>query len=374
MTRTLCALLLLLGQFSLEAAMRRRAVQSPPPYVVPPAIVTAAQQAGQAAVAAGVPAVQIAVSHHGRVLYSEAFGVVDKETATPATTRSVLRIASVTKPFTAAAILLLAERGALTLDDPIVKFVPEFDPRGTTITLRHLLTHTSGIPIDWYPLTPPFPPITAEVTREQAIKSINAQPLSFAPGSKFGYSNAGYLILGYVIESAAGRPYADFIHQEFALPLGLIDTGVCGTNNLPQPLGHAFLAAGVKAVPSNHTSGILSSGAMCSTASDLVRWPYLLATGSAVQPASYAAMSTPARLNNGAVVPDSYGLGLYTINVLGRPAVSHSGVMLGFVSYLVYFPEQEIAVAVIMNGAPPPAGVGSIPTAEKVAKAALESL
>ncbi|HEX8617502.1 MAG TPA: serine hydrolase domain-containing protein, partial [Thermoanaerobaculia bacterium] len=144
MTRTIFALLLVLAQFPLAAAPRRRAVQPPPPYVVPSAIVTAAQQAAQAAVAAGVPAVQIAVSHHGRVIYSEAFGMVNRESATAATPRSLLQIASLTKQFTAAAILRLAERGALTLDDPVEKYLPDFDPRGTKITLRHLLNHTSG--------------------------------------------------------------------------------------------------------------------------------------------------------------------------------------------------------------------------------------
>ena len=374
MTRTIFALLLVLAQFSLHAAPRRRTVQPPPPYVVPSAIVTAAQQAAQAAVAAGVPAVQIAVSHHGNVIYSEAFGVVDKASETAATPRSVLQIASVTKQYTAAAILRLADRGALTLDDPIEKFLPEFDARGTKMTLRHLLNHTAGIPLDWYPPKPPFPPIDEPVTREQAIKSINAQPLLFTPGSKFSYSNAGYLMLGYVVESAAGRSFADFIHEEFALPLGLIDTGVCGTNNLPQPLGHAFLAAGVKDVPAIHPSQMFSSGSMCTTAFDLARWSHLLATGRVILPASYATMTTPARLDNGSVVPDNYGMGLYAVKILGQTAVSHSGITLGFTSYSIYFSDQDIAVAVLINAAPPPAGSNPIAIAEKVAKAALDSL
>ena len=368
-------MLLLLGQFPLAAAPRRRAVQHPPPYVVPAAIVTAASQAAEAALKAGIPAVQIAVSHHGRVIYSEAFGMVNKESAIAATPRSVLQIASVTKQFTAAAILRLAERGALTLDDRIEKFVPEFDPRGANITLRHLLSHTSGIPGEWYPPTPPFPSVTAPVTREQAIKSLNTQPLNFTPGSQWSYSNAGYLLLGYAIESITGRPFSGFIHEEFALPLGLIDTAVCGTNNLPQPSGYGFFGAGtVKAVPATHTSGTLSSGALCSTAFDLARWSHLLATGRVILPASYATMITPARLNNGIAVPNSYGMGLSAEKVLGHPAASHSGGGLGFMSYLLYLSNQEIAVAVVMNAAPAPASVLPHVIAQAVAKAALDSL
>src|SRR5687767_781758 len=182
MTRAILALLLTLAHFSVAAAPRRRAVQHPSPAVAPAAIVTAATQASEGALKAGAPAVQVAVSDRGRIIYAAAFGVSDRESATAATPRSVVQVGSITKQFAAAAILRLAERGALTLDDRIEKYVPEFNTRGATITLRHLLNHTSGLPRDWYPPTPPFPPIAAPVTREQSIKSLNAQPLIFTPG------------------------------------------------------------------------------------------------------------------------------------------------------------------------------------------------
>jgi CubicO group peptidase (beta-lactamase class C family) len=158
------------------------------------------------------------------------------------------------------------------------------------------------------------------------------------------------------------------------LPLGLIDTGVCGTQNLPQPLGHAFLATGVKEVPAIHHSQMFSSGAVCSTAFDLARWSHLLASGRAILPASYETMTTPGRLNNGSVVPDNYGMGLYVMNMLGHRAVSHSGLTLGFASFFLYLADQEIAVAVIMNAAPPPSGRAPQIIAEAVAKAALGAL
>jgi D-alanyl-D-alanine carboxypeptidase len=374
MARALVVLFLIVGQFPLAAATRRRAVRHPSAPVAPAALVTAARQAAETALKAGVPAIQIAVSEHGRIIYSEAFGMTDQESAVAATPRSVLRIGSITKQFTAAAILRLAERGALTLDDRIEKFVPEFNVRGRTITLRHLLTHTSGVPRDPYPPTMSWAAIGAPFTREQSIKSLNQKPFDFTPGSKWSYSNSGYLLLGYAIESITGRPYADFIHDEFALPLGLIDTGVCGTSNLPLPEGYGILDGDWVRMKSFHTSGMVSSGALCSTASDLVRWAHLLATGHAMLPASYATMTTPARLDNGALVPTSYALGVAAQKILGHPGVSHGGAVNGFLSFLLYFPDQELAIAVVSNAFPPPAGGNSELIAISIAKAALPPL
>jgi CubicO group peptidase (beta-lactamase class C family) len=369
MTRALLALVLILGHLPVAAAPRRRAVRHPEAPVAPAALVTAARQAAEAAMAAGVPAVQIAVSHGGRVIYSEAFGMSDRERATAATPRSVMQIGSITKQFTAAAILRLAERGALSLDDRIEKFVPEFNPRGRTITLRHLLSHRSGVPRDWYkPVGNTPSPFFSLVTREQVITGINAQPFDFAPGSKWSYSNAGFMLLGYAIESITGTPYTDFVHREFVLPLGLIDTGVCGTSNLPRPEGYGLFPGNTLRLPAVHPSGLISSGSLCSTASDLARWSHLLATGSVLLPASYETMTTrpPAPLA-------SYGLGVDLRNMLGHPAVSHGGAIDGFLSFLAYFPHRDVAIAVITNAFPTPTMHNEI-IALAVAKAALDTL
>lgn len=215
MTRALVVLLLTFAHFSVDAAPRRRGVQHRPPLIAPATIATAAQQASDAALKAGVPAVQIAVSDGGQIIYAAAFGMGDRESATAATPRSVLQIGSITKQFAAAAILRLAERGSLTLDDRIEKFVPEYKPPGgATITLRHLLSHTSGV----RGLTPPeYTPLT----REQFIKLIDGQPLEFTPGTNFSYSNSGYRLLGYAIESITGMSFADFVHRALPAPTGI---------------------------------------------------------------------------------------------------------------------------------------------------------
>ena len=322
--------------------------------------------------AAGVPAVQIAVSHRGQIVYSGAFGMSDKESATAATTRSVMPIGSVTKQFAAAAILRLAERGALSLDDRIEKFVPEFNARGATITLRHLLSHTSGLDRNWYPPTANGFAPTSPVTREQTINSLNAKPFLFPPGTQFNYSNAGFLLLGYAMESITGRSFADFVHGELALPLGLIDTGVCGTSNLPLPEGYGPSNGTWLRRPAFHPSVFSAAGALCSTASDLARWSHLLATGRAMLPASYATMTTPTPLTNNTV--SLYALGVSVHKVLGHPAVSHFGAIDGFQSYLLYFSNQDIAIAVVMNAFPTPDAVKAHLIGVAVASAALDAL
>ncbi|HEX8411371.1 MAG TPA: serine hydrolase domain-containing protein [Thermoanaerobaculia bacterium] len=361
MTRALLALVLILGHFPVAAA-KRRAVQHPAAPVAPAAVVTAATQAAEAALKAGAPAVQIAVSYRGRVIYSDAFGMTDKESATAATPRSVMQIASITKQFTAAAILRLAERGALTLDDRIEKFVPEFDPRGATITLRHLLTHTAGVGA-------PPPNQYSPYTREQFITGVNAQPLAFTPGTQWSYNNANYKLAGHAIESITGMSFADFIHREFALPLGLIDTGVCGTSNLPLPGGYGVSQGKLMRTPAVEMSVPFAAGALCSTASDLVRWSHLLATGRVMLPASYATMTTGINPPGNTIAP--YGLGVFVAHQLGHPTVFHTGGITGFQSSLVYFSDQDMAVAVIVNTWPAPAGVDATLIALTVANAAL---
>ena len=374
MTRALLTLLLILAELPLVAAPRRRAVQPPQPVVASAAIIAAARQSADAALQAGVPAVQIAVSERGQIIYSEAFGVTNKENATAATARSVLQIGSITKQFTAAAILRLAERGALTLDDRIEKFVPEFDPRGRTITVRQLLSHTSGLARTWYP---PNTPVngTLPVTRQQTVKALNAQPFLSATGTQWSYSNAGYMLLGYAIESITGMSYADFIRTEMALPLGLLDTGVCGTSGLPIPEGYGQVNSSTGAtwvrMPALHMSVPAAAGSICSTATDLARWSHLLARGQALLPASYATMTTPARFANNTVVPNGYALGVVTQSALPQPVVWHDGAIDGFESILIYLSDQDISVAVITNGFPAPLSANPYYIAMAIAKAAL---
>ena len=371
MTRALLVLLLTLIHIPLAAAPRMRAVRHP--EVVPAAIAEAARQAAEAAMQAGVPGVQVAVSRHGRVIYSGAFGVTDKDSATAVTSRTVMQIASVSKQFTAAAILRLAERGELSLDDRIDKYVPEFNSQGSTVTVRQLLSHTSGLRRDWTPPPPSGVSLWVPVTRAQTIQYLNAKPFDTLPGTQWSYSNAGFMLLGYAIESITGRPYAEFIQHEFALPLGLLDTGLCGSSHLPLPRGYGLVAGGWKLLSPLHPTVVSSSGGLCSTASDLARWSHLIAKGYGMLPASYAAMTTPARLADNTLVPNGYAFGVHVQAFKGHPLVWHSGAIDGFQSWLLYLSNQDLAVAVITNAFPAPQGGSPRLIADAVANAALAS-
>jgi D-alanyl-D-alanine carboxypeptidase len=358
MTRVILVLLLILGHLPAAAAPRRRAVQHPQ------TIVAAARATAEAALQAGVPGIQVAVSQRGRIIYSEAFGWIDQANGTAATPGSVLQIASLTKQFTAAGILLLAERGALTLDDRIEKFVPEFDPRGATITLRQLLSHTSGVA--GTPLNPYAP-----VTRAQAIAVMNAQPLLFPPGTKWVYSNAGFKLLGYAIESITGKSYAEFVHTEFVLPLGLSNTGVCGSSSLPLTEGYGLIQGTWKRLAAIHPSASFAAGALCSNAEDLARWSHLLATGRVMLPESYATMITPALLADKTVAQYGYALGVYAQTLQGHPIVWHNGIIDGYQSFLLYLTDQDIAIAVVANASPAPSAGNPQLVADAIAEALL---
>lgn len=355
MTRALLALLLTIAHLPLSAATRARPVQQPPEPIA-----KAARVAAENALKTGVPAVQIAVAQRGRVVYSGAFGVSDVESGTPATARSVLQVGSIMKPFTAAGILRLAERGLLSLDDPIEKYVTEFKPKASPITLRHLLTHTSG-------LQGPAPDQQKPTTREQTIKLLEGYPLAFTPGSQFSYSNSGFKLLGYAIESITGQPFADFVESEFAVPLGLVDTGICGTDDLPVPEGYGVVQGKWSRMPPVHPTVAFSAGALCSTTTDLVRWAHLLGTGKVLQPSSYAAMLTPPKLANNTL--SAYGLGIFLQKQQARSAVWHTGGIDGFLSSVIYFPEEELAVSVIINALPAPSGVSPHFMANEIAAA-----
>lgn len=371
MTRALLVLLLTLINIPLAAAPRGRAVRHP--GQAPAAIAEAARQAAEAAMQAGVPGVQVAVSRHGHVIYSGSFGVTDKDSATAVTSRTVMQIASLSKQFTAAAILRLAERGELSLDDRIDKYVPEFDPQGATVTLRQLLSHTSGLRRDWIPPLPSGVSLLMPVTRAQMIQYLNVKPFDTAPGTNWSYSNAGFMLLGYAIESITGRKYAEFIEDELALPLGLIDTGLCGSSYLPLPRGYGLVAGGWKLLPPLHPTVVSSSGGLCSTASDLARWPHLIAKGYGMLPASYAAMTTRARLANNTLVANGYAFGVHVQSFTGHPLVWHSGAIDGFQSWLLYLSDQDLAVAVITNAFPAPESGSPRLIADAVANAALAS-
>jgi CubicO group peptidase (beta-lactamase class C family) len=317
---------------------------------------TAAADALREIAAAGF---SVAVVRDGRLVLAKGYGYANLAERVPASATTIYRLASITKEFTAAAILHLAERGRLSLDDPISDYLPDYPGDGQRITIRQLLSHTSGLSdASVLPLLEESGGVG--IDRNELIDLVAAQPLDSEPGAEHSYSNVGYILLGILIEHVTGRAYADYIVKEILRPLGLDRTFQCPDEqrpdngwahgydiqygNWPRALRLGRPPAFIDPPPID--MGVVSSaGALCSTATDLARWPGLLR--SFLDPGSFREMSRPTVLADGTEVP--YGLGLQIRRFGSHPALSHGGVVNGFVSLLAEFPDDDLSVAMLVN-------------------------
>jgi CubicO group peptidase (beta-lactamase class C family) len=276
------------------------------------------------------------------VILSKGYGAANLEWDIPNTPATKFRLGSVTKQFTAASILLLEERGKLTLDDPIRKHVPDAPAAWDKITIYNLLTHTSGIPN--FTSLPAYTSLKLQDTPvAQTIATVRDKPLDFPPGERMSYSNSGYLVLGYVIELVTGGSYEKFVTDNIFTPLGMKDSGYDSNTRI---IPHR--AAGYMPTPSGpvnagyvHMSIPHAAGALYSTTADLLRWEQGLFAGKVISTASLAKMTTPFKSN--------YALGVVVQTAGGRKVVQHGGGIDGFNTYLAYYPETTVTVAVLAN-------------------------
>ncbi len=290
----------------------------------------------------------VLVARDKDVLFSKGYGSANLEWDIPNTPTTKFRLGSVTKQFTAAAILLLEERGKLKIEDPIKKVLPDAPAAWDKITLFHVLTHTAGIPnftsLPEYPKLEPFP-----ITPEQIVGLFRDKPLEFSPGEKMEYSNSGYILLGYLIEKVSGESYQDFIQKNIFTPLGMKDSGY-DSNSAIIPRRAAGYAPGENG-PVNagyvHMSIPFSAGALYSTAEDLLRWEQGLFGGKLLSAESLAKMTAPFK--------SDYAFGLIVRTVKGRKVIEHAGGIEGFNTYLAYFPEDKLTVVALgnLNGSAP---------------------
>jgi CubicO group peptidase (beta-lactamase class C family) len=291
-----------------------------------------------------VPGLAIGVMHHGQVVFARGYGLADLENDVAVRADSVFPIASVTKNFTAAAVLKLADRGLLSLDDDIGKFLPDFPHRGKGVTVRRLLNHTAGvhsmtaIPAYWAQ-------IGEAVEPAKLIAIFRDAPLDFEPGSSYQYSNSGYVLLGAIIEKVSGMPYPDYLQKQLFAPLGLTGTHYCGTAELvPRRVrGYAKTeaAAFVNARHVDMSQGY-AAGGVCSTVGDLLQWQHALHHGKVLQPETYAAMTTPAEGR-------TYGLGIGTAVQEGHRMLFHAGGIHGFDAMATAYPADELEIVVLAN-------------------------
>ena len=310
------------------------------------------------------PGAAVAVREGGEVVHSAGYGLANVEWSIPIDPETVFRIGSISKQFTAAAILRLAADGKLSVDDPLERHLPDFPVGQRRISLRQLLNHTSGVKS--YTAMPVFMEMMArDLPLAELIARFQDAPPDFAPGERYLYSNSGYVLLGAVIEAVAGMTYEAFLRETFFEPLGLTRTSYLHNDPIvpKRASGYAMGRTLVNAAPIS-MSLPHAAGALGSTAEDLLAWELALRSGRAVAPADYEAMITPGSLNDGA--PISYGLGLTNLTYRGRRVIGHGGGINGFASNLVYWPEHDLAIAVVGNSRDFPAQQATFALARRV--------
>lgn len=296
------------------------------------------------------PGVSVAVVRAGRdTLVLRGYGVARLESGAAVTPGTVFRIGSMTKQFTAALVLQLADEGRLTVDDSIGTHLPDLPAAWRGIRVRHLLNHTSGLPgfasapvrRDWMQV------LRGHVPPDSLLRLVGDTPPDFAPGAEHAYSNLGYIVLGLLVEKVSGEPFTRAVQERIAGPLGLRSTGACSGASVASrgAAGYEERDTLVVDAPHNEMVAPHAAGVLCSTAGDLAAWNRALATGRVVRPASWAAMTTP----GGAAAAEGYGFGLRVGSVDGRRMHSHGGVIEGFGAMNAYLPEDSLSVTVLTN-------------------------
>jgi CubicO group peptidase (beta-lactamase class C family) len=284
----------------------------------------------------------VLVARGETVLFSKAYGSANLEWNTPNTTTTKFRIGSMTKQFTAAAVLLLEERGKLKVNDPVKLYYPDAPAAWDKITLYHLLTHTSGIPN--HTTFPEFESLsTSRTTPDQLVKTFSDRPLEFVPGSEMRYSNSGYVLLGAIIEKVSGTSYEKFVNENLFMPLGMRDSGYDSNQAIillraagygPGPNGPVNARYVDMTVP-------YAAGALYSTTEDLLRWERSLFGGKVLSKPSLKKMTTPGK--------GDYAFGLEVSRQSGRSVIQHGGSINGFSSRLAYFPDDEVTIIALSN-------------------------
>lgn len=287
---------------------------------------------------AGLFSGSVLVATHGQILLRRGYGMSNTTTHNTATTR--FRIASLTKQFTATLILRLHEQGRLNIDDGICNYIEACPPAWGQVTIRHLLSHSSGIP-DYTEYRDFDATQATATTREALIARFREQPLQFTPGSNFKYSNSGYVLLGAILEYVTGTPFDELLRAEITAPLGLNDTAYDHSRIGSDPLlAQGWLRRGVPA-DAIDSSTLDTAGALYSTIDDLFRWDRALAEGRMLRPETLALMRTPQ--------VKRYGLGVMLYPLGNMNAVHHDGMASGTRTFLGVFPDNDITVIILSN-------------------------
>ncbi len=291
----------------------------------------------------------ILVARAGKVIASKGYGMADLENDVPNTPETKFRLGSITKQFTSAAIMLLQERGQLSVQDSVCKYVAPCPEAWQPVTIHQVLSHTAGIPN-----FTGFPDYTKTMrdpaTAESVVARFRDRPLDFKPGESWRYSNSGYVLLGYIIERVSGQPYEKFVTENIFAPLRMNDTGYDHTDAIIKHRAHGYARANDQIVNAAYMDMSIPSaaGALYSTVGDLYLWDQALYTDKLLKPASLAAIYTP--------VKNEYGYGWGIAKMHDRTVYAHSGGINGFATNILRFPTERATVIVLSNYEPAPTG------------------
>ena len=292
-----------------------------------------------------IPGVALTIIQNGQRIKTASFGLANIELNVPVSPETVFEIGSITKQFTAAGILILEQEGKLSVDDKISAHLKNTPDSWTNVTIRHLLTHTSGIKS--YTGLNGFE-LTKHLTQEQFIKEIAKQPMEFQPGESFKYCNTGFNLLGFIIENTSGQKYWDFMGKRIFQPLEMTTT----TDRRP---GNIITNRAAGYEQTNHLwinrdydlTDVFSAGAISSTVGDLSKWNAALDSEKLLTAATKAKMWTPNKLNNGKET--KYGFGWFVDVVEGHKNIGHGGSTSGFSATIQRFPDDKLAVIILTN-------------------------
>jgi D-alanyl-D-alanine carboxypeptidase len=313
-----------------------------------------------------VAGTSVAVLRNGKVVLTKGYGLANVERSIPAKPETKYQIASTTKPFTAMAVMMLVESGKVSLDEKVAKYLPKLPARYSEVTIRQLLTQTSGVNRDLRADN------TDDFTVEEFWKRLETAPASFPPGERWEYSNTGYILLGMVIESVTGKTYGDFLRERIFRPLGMKDTAYLEPPGKSKDRAVGYDWAEGTFRPSPYFSGGFSAGGLISTVSDMAKWDAAFSTEKLLKRKTLEQMFMPAKLGNGSLVnfdfrgePSSYGFGWFLTSYRGRKIATHGGVISGFSSQVMRFTDDKTTVIVNSNGK---SGADRIGYAEALAK------
>jgi len=296
----------------------------------------------------GVPSASVAVVQGGKIVYTHAYGLAHIAPDKPATPDMRYSIGSISKQFTASAILILQQQGKLSLDDSVGKYVPGLT-RGDEVTIRQILSHTSGYQ-DYWPEDYLMTPMMKPTTTQQIVDTWAKKPLDFDPGTQWQYSNTNYVIAGLIVEKVSGQKLMDFLEEHIFHPLGMKSVWDSDETKLTQTDATAYIRAALgplRAAPKEGRNWMFAAGELAMSAHDLALWDESLMARSILKPESYKEMFTEVKLKDGKGT--HYGLGVEVGELDGRRDISHGGEVTGFVSDNEVLVDDGVAVVCLTN-------------------------